>query len=94
MGLRGRVRLAHQDQDLAAWVQRSGRPPLASVDDVVVTVAFDAGRDIGCVARCDVRLGHREAGADAPVQQRFEPLRALGVCAEHVQNFHIPGVGC
>ena len=93
MGLRGRVRLAHQDQDLAAWVQRSGRPPLAPVDDVVVTVAFDAGRDIDCVAGCDVRLGHGEAGADAPVQQRFEPLRALSVRAEHVQNFHIPRVG-
>jgi hypothetical protein len=44
-----RVRLAHDDEQLAARRQRPGRPPLPAVDHVVVAVALDAGADVASV---------------------------------------------
>src|SRR4029077_16854309 len=44
-----RVGLPHHDEDPAARVHRAGRPPLAAVDHVDVTVTDDAGGDVGSV---------------------------------------------
>ena len=37
-----RIGLAHHDHDLAVLVEDVRRPPLASVEHVVIAVAFDA----------------------------------------------------
>ena len=44
------------------------------------------------VAAGDVRLGHRERGADLAGEQRLEPLLLLLGRAEHVQDLHVAGV--
>ena len=90
---RGRIGLAHEDQDLAARIAGAGDPPLAAVDDVVVAVADDARLDVGRVRRGDVGLGHREARADLAGEQRLEPSPALLRRAVADQHFHVAGVG-
>ena len=60
---------------------------------VVVAVAHDRRADVGRVGRGDVGLGHREARADAAVEQGSEPaflLRRRAIAREH---FHVAGVG-
>ena len=87
------VGLAHDDEDLAAFVGGSGDPPLVAVDDVVVAVAPDAGLEVGGVGARDVGLGHRERRPDPCIEQRFEPLLLLLVGAEQVHGLHVAGVG-
>ncbi len=56
-----RVGLAHEDDDLAAPIGRTGGPPFAAVDDVMVALALDRAGDVGGVGRGYARLGHGEA---------------------------------
>jgi hypothetical protein len=88
-----RVGLAHEDEDLAARVARTGRPPLAPVDDVVVAIALDPRADVGRIGRGDVRLGHAERGADLAFEQRLEPLLLLVGAGVANQRLHVAGVG-
>src|SRR5260370_36560732 len=39
------IRLAHHDYDLTTWIESTGGPPLASVDDVLIAVATDPRLD-------------------------------------------------
>jgi hypothetical protein len=87
------IGLAHHDEDLAVGVHGAGDPPLATVDDVLVTVPDDAELDIGGVRRRDLRLGHRERRADLAGEQGLQPLLLLLVGAEHAQHLHVAGVG-
>jgi len=41
-----RVGLPHEDEDLAAWVQRARRPPFPPADDVLVSVVADLALDV------------------------------------------------
>ena len=91
LGGRG-IGLAHHDGQLAARVAHARRPPLAAIDDVVVTIAHDAGVDVGGVAGGDVGLGHQEGGADFTGQQRLQPARLVGVRRVARQHFHVAGV--
>ena len=93
VGRRLRVGLAHDDGDLAIGVSGIGDKPLAPVDHVFVAVALDQRLDVGGVGRRHVRLGHGETGADFTVQQRLQPLFFLLRRPEHVQHFHVAGVG-
>src|SRR5712692_1913644 len=61
------VRLAHEDEDLAAWVADARGPPLVAVDDVVIALAHDRRFDVGGVGRRHLRLGHGEGRADLPL---------------------------
>jgi hypothetical protein len=61
--------LAHHYQDPAMRVQRPRAPPLAPVQDVLVTVAGDPQGDVRRVGGGHVGLGHREARANLPVEQ-------------------------
>ena len=86
VGVRG-VRLAHEDEELAARVARAGREPLAGVVHVLVAVAHDAAGDVRGVRRGHVGLGHGEARADLAGQQRCQPallLRGRAVAREHL----------
>ena len=88
----GRIGLAHEDRDPAARMQRTGRPPFAAVDHVVVAVAQDGAFDVGGVGRGDGGLGHGEAGADLARQQRLQPLLLLRLVAVELQRLHVAGV--
>ncbi|MNY14905.1 hypothetical protein D3C86_1480940 [compost metagenome] len=93
--VRGRlgVGLAHDDGHGDVGVGHVGRPPLATVDHIVVAVADDAGLDIGRIGRSHLRLGHQEGRADLSRHQRLQPAFLLHGVAVHVQDFHIAGVG-
>src|SRR5262249_54592223 len=60
----GWVGLTHHDENLAPLVHCAGRPPLAAIDDVLITVALDACLDVVGVRRRDVRFGHAERRPD------------------------------
>src|SRR5690606_7563519 len=87
-----RVGLAHDDGDLAVLVHGSGRPPLGAVDHVLITFAADLALDIGGIRGGNVRLGHGEAGADFPGQQRLEPFLLVLFAAVALDGFHVAGV--
>ena len=87
------IRLAHEDEDLAALVADAGGPPLVAVDDVGVAVAHDRGLDVGRVRGRHLGLGHGEGRADLALQQRLQVLLlelGAGVALEHL---HVAGVG-
>ncbi len=90
---RAGIRLAHEDQDLAARVTGAAGPPLAAVDQVMIPVAHDPGLDVGRVARGNRGFGHRKAGADSAVEQRFEPVLALLRGPVASQHLHVARVG-
>ena len=89
---RGRIGLAHEDEDPAARVAGPRRPPFAAVDDVLVAIAHDRTLDVGGVRRSHRRLGHRERRANAPFEQWFEPLLLLFRRAVAFQHLHVAGV--
>mmetsp|Transcript_15807 Transcript_15807/g.39602 ORF Transcript_15807/g.39602 Transcript_15807/m.39602 type:complete len:203 (-) Transcript_15807:417-1025(-) len=63
-----RVRLAHEDHDLAVERACAGDPPLAPIDHVLscCAVTLDRDPDVGGVATGHRRLCHREAAANPP----------------------------
>jgi hypothetical protein len=79
----------HDDQHPAARIADTGCPPLAAVDDVLVTVPHDRRLDVGRVRRRDVRLGHRECRSNSCVEQRREPVLLLLGRSKADQHFHI-----
>jgi hypothetical protein len=84
---------AHDNADPAARVRGIGDEPLAAVDHVVLALAFDPGADVGGIRARDVGLGHREARADLPLEQRVQPPFALLGRREQVQELHVAGIG-
>ena len=68
--------IGHRHHDEEAGVAGVGREPLLAVDHPLVTVALAAGDEQGRVG-ARVRLGHRVAGRDRPVEQRLEVLGLL-----------------
>ncbi len=87
-----RVGQAHEDHDLAARVAGAGGPPLATVDDPLVTLTHRAGLHVGGVGRSHARLGHAEGRTDFAAQQRFQPLALLRLAAVAHQHFHVAGI--
>ena len=83
-----RIGLAHEDEDLAARIGGARSPPLAAVDDIFVTVAHDAGFDVGGVRRRHHGLRHGEGRADLTVQQRLQPFLFVLGLAEPRANRH------
>src|SRR5690242_8710294 len=92
VGIAG-IGLAHEDRDLTAWVRRTSRPPLAAVDDVVIAVSNDRTFDICSVGGGDGWFGHGEAGANAALEQRLQPLFLLLLRAVEIDRLHIAGIG-
>mmetsp|Transcript_66909 Transcript_66909/g.211764 ORF Transcript_66909/g.211764 Transcript_66909/m.211764 type:complete len:428 (+) Transcript_66909:146-1429(+) len=84
----------HEDADLAVQAPGSRDPPLAAVDDVLAggLIPHYRGADVGGVARGHARLGHGEARADAPIQQRLQPALLLLHRAEAGDGLHVPRV--
>ena len=84
------IRRRHHDGEAGA--HRSRGEPLVSVDHVVVAVAIRAGLKTRRVGPGDLRLGHREAGADLPLEQGLqEPLLDLRA-AELGEDLRVPRV--
>jgi hypothetical protein len=88
-----RVRLAHDDGDLAPGIARTRRPPLGAVDDVRVAVPRDLRLDVGRVRRGDTRLRHQEGRPDLAAHQGRQPLLLLTPSAVAVEHLHVAGVG-
>ena len=88
-----RIGLAHQDEDLAAWIAGAGDPPLVAVDEVVVAITFDAGGDVGGVRRRHGRLGHGKGRADLAAQQGLEPLLLVFFGTIALDGFHVASIG-
>ena len=88
------IALAHDDVDGAAWVARARNPPLVAIDHVLITLALNTGADIGGVARCHLRLGHRKGGADLAIEQRLEPTVTVLLRTIAGNGFHIARIRC
>ena len=63
-----------------------------AVDHPLVAVAHGARLQQGRVRAGDLGLGHREAGADPPLEQRLEPALALLLGAVLGEDLHVAGV--
>ena len=87
-----RVRLPHQDQDLAALVAGARGPPFAAVDNVIAAVLLDGNRNVRGVGGGHIRLGHGEARADFAGQQRLQPALLLRLAAIADQHLHVARV--
>ena len=81
----------HRDRQVGADGARG--EPLVAVDHPLVAVADRARLQQGRVRAGDGGLGHREAGADPPLEQRLEPAFALLVGAVLGEDLHVAGVG-
>src|SRR5438445_42340 len=89
---RRRIGLAHEYTDLAARIAGARSPPLAPVQNILFTVADNAGADVGRVRGRYVWFSHGEAGANFTGQKRFKPAFLLFRCAVADQHFHVAGV--
>lgn len=87
-----RIRLAHEDDELAVRVENAGGVPLSAVEHVLVTVAPDRRGDVGGVGAGHGRFGHGERGPDPTVEQGLEPVLLLLLGAEHGEDLHVAGV--
>ena len=83
---------AHEDRDRAVGPAGVGRPPLATVDDVLVAVTLDAGLDVAGIGGRHRGFGHGEAGPDLAVEEGHQPLLLLRAGAVLGQHLHVPGV--
>src|SRR5215211_1586394 len=89
---RVRVRLAHEDGDLAPRVSCPRDPPLLAVHDVLVPVLLYTRHDVSRVRGSHIRLGHREAGPYLTVEQRPQPPLFLLLCAVAYEHLHVARV--
>mmetsp|Transcript_33357 Transcript_33357/g.99573 ORF Transcript_33357/g.99573 Transcript_33357/m.99573 type:complete len:619 (-) Transcript_33357:565-2421(-) len=83
----------HDDGELAARVARAGRPHLAPVDDVLVSLPLDARLHVRRVRARALRLRHRKARADLSAQQRLQPRLLLLARAKVREELHVARVG-
>ena len=90
--LRVGTRFPHENRDRAARIAGARDPPLVAIDDVLVALALNPRVDVRRIRRGDVGLRHGEARSDRPVQQRLQPLLALGLRAVAHEHFHVAGV--
>jgi hypothetical protein len=87
------IGFAHDDHDLAVLVQGVRRPPLAPVDDVLVTIALHAGLDVGRVGARDGGLGHRERGGHLAREKRPQVLSLCSSVPKRVSTSMLPVSG-
>jgi hypothetical protein len=93
VAVRARVGEPHEDADAAVGVTGTGGPPLAAVEHDLVAVEGGGGLHVRGIGTRDAGLGHEEGAADAPVEQRVEPLLLLLRGAVLEQHLHVAGVG-
>src|SRR5262245_49197130 len=92
VGWRLGVRDRHDDGNAAVGMIGIAGEPLASSDDVGITVPYGARLDIGGIRTRHLWLSHGETTTAVAGQQWFEPLPSLLRGAELCQNFHVPCV--
>lgn len=87
------IRLAHDDVNLATGVTGTTRPPLGSIEDILIAFAANVQLDVCGVGRSNIRLRHEESRANLAVHEGLEPLVLLGVVAVLGEHLHVTGVG-
>lgn len=88
------VCLSHDDEDLAAIVASARGPPLAAVEDVMVSLALNSELDISAVTAGNVGLGHEETRPDLAIHQWLQPFVFLCGRAISSNDFHVSRIGC
>src|ERR1700722_13821213 len=83
------IGLPHENGNLAARIARARRPPLPSIDHILVAALYDARADVGCVRGRHVWLGHRKTRSNFSRKQRCEPFFFLLDRSVARQHFHI-----
>ncbi len=63
-----------------------------SINQVVIAFSHDACLNVGGVARSDRRFGHREGGANLPLEQGLQPLLLMFRRTVTHQHFHVSGI--
>ena len=89
-----RIRLTHDQHDLAARPHRAGGPPLAAIEDVFIPVTSNFQFHVGGIGRRHLGFGHGIGTANPALQQGFQPLLLLGLGAVFSQYFHVAPVRC
>ncbi len=79
----------HHYGNPASGISRPTAPPLASVDNVVVSTLSNGALYIGGIAGCYGRLRHAEARTYLASQERLKPHLFLLVAAIEMEDFHI-----
>ena len=87
-----RVGLAHEYDDVAAFVVQARTPPLAAVDHIFVAIPLYPALDIGGVGRRDRGLGHAEYRPRLAVEERKQPPVLVFLRAEVRDHFHVSGI--
>ena len=87
------IRLAHDNVDLATGITSTARPPLGSIEDILVAFAANVQLDVCSIGRSNIRLRHEESRTDLAVHERLEPLILLGVVAILGEHLHVTGIG-
>src|ERR1700728_2580446 len=67
------IRLAHENDQFASLIASAARPPLASVNDVVITIPTNRTLDICSIAGCHGRFSHGKTRPDRSVKKRQKP---------------------
>jgi len=88
-----RVRLAHNNINLAPLIRRARRPPLGPIKHIAVPVLSNLKRDIRGITRRHIRLGHQKRGADLALKQRPQPRVLVRLRAVLGQHLHVARVG-
>lgn len=72
---------SHHYGDSAPWIPCTTAPPLASVDDVRVSISDDGALDVGGITGSHFRFRHAETGTKLPTEERVQPRPLLFLTA-------------
>src|SRR5690554_417529 len=88
----GGVGFTHNDGNLAGGGHGTRRPPLTTVNNVLVTFPTNLASNVGCVRGSHIRLCHGKAGSDFSIQKRLQPLLLLFLVSVTGNGLHVAGV--
>src|ERR1019366_3305992 len=83
----------HEDGDLAVRMADPRGPPFLAVEHDLVALNRGGRLNVRRIGGGDVGLRHAERRADAPFQERLQPLLLLFGRAEVPEDFHVAAVG-
>ena len=64
-----------------------------AIKHVFIALTTHGKLNVGGITGCNIRLSHKECGADLPLQEWCEPPLLLGVVAILCQHLHVASIG-